>query len=99
LHLAALIFDEVNGERLFGFAFPFNYNSFLHVFRNLAPDRMFPHDEPGKKEPSTIVDNQRSIELLQKLEANGWVPFEESVRRSCLGTYGDGFSAYSGLPG
>jgi nucleoside-diphosphate-sugar epimerase len=99
LHLAALIFDEVNGERLFGFAFPFNYNSFLRVFRNLAPDRMFPADEPGKRKPSTTVDFQRSIELLRKFGANGWVPFEESVRRSCLGTYGDGFVGYNGFVG
>lgn len=96
LHLAALTFDEVDGERLFGFAYPFNYNSFLQVFRSLSPERTFPADEPGKQQPSTIVDNRRSIELLKKFGANGWVPFEESVRRSCLGTYGDDSSAFEG---
>jgi hypothetical protein len=45
------------------------------------------------------VDNQRSIAILKKFGANGWVPFEESVRRSCLGTYGDGFSVYNGRLG
>jgi nucleoside-diphosphate-sugar epimerase len=99
LHLAALVFEEVNGERIFGFAFPFNYNSFLRVLRSLAPEREFPPDERSKQQPSTVVDNQRSIAILKKFGANGWVPFEESVRRSCLGTYGDGFSVYIGRLG
>jgi nucleoside-diphosphate-sugar epimerase len=99
LHLAALTFEEVNGERLFGFAFPFNYNSFLQAFRSLAPEREYPSDEPGKQQPSTLVDNRRSIALLKKFGASGWVPFDESVRRSCLGIYGDGYGIYNGRLG
>lgn len=86
LHIAALTLPDVNGERLFGFSHRFNYNSFLRVFRELAPERSFPQDDPGQREASTTLDCARSIELLQKLGGNGWMSFEESVRRSCLGT-------------
>jgi nucleoside-diphosphate-sugar epimerase len=96
LHLAALVFSEVEGERLFGFAHRFNYNSFLQAFRNLAPGRKFAANDPKQQLSSTIVDNHRAVELLKRFGAGGWVPFEESVRRSCLGTYGDGFSIYDG---
>lgn len=85
LHLAALIFPDVTGERLLGFAHRFNYNSFLRVFRSLAPERTFPQDDPGQRQSSTIVECQRSIELLQRFGGRGWLSFEESIRRSCLG--------------
>jgi nucleoside-diphosphate-sugar epimerase len=99
LHLAALTFSDVNNERLFGFAHRFNYNSFLEVFRSLAPERTFAADEPTQQQPSTTIDNERSIELLKRFGGQGWVPFEESVRRSCLDTYGHGFGAYDGRLG
>ncbi|UPX17591.1 uncharacterized protein EKO05_0007935 [Ascochyta rabiei] len=96
LHLAALTFEDVKDERLFGFAHKFNYNSFLQTFRCLAPKQEWPADQPGRVLASTIVENGRSIELLRRFGMDSWVPFDESVRRSCLGGYGDGFAAYSG---
>jgi nucleoside-diphosphate-sugar epimerase len=99
LHLAALTMNDVQNERLFGFAHRFNYNNFLQAFRALAPKREFAADEPGQQQPSTTIDNARSVELLRRYGADRWVPFEESVRRSCLGTYGDGFGAYDGRLG
>lgn len=86
LHFAALTFADVQGERLLGFSHRFNYNSFLRVFRELAPERKFPQDDPNQHEASTILNCARSLELLQWLGGSGWVSFEESVRRSCLGT-------------
>lgn len=96
LHLAALAFEDVQNERLFGFAHKFNYNSFLRSFGNLAPERKWPALLTGLSLPSTINENGRSIELLRRFGADGWVPFEESVRRSCLDEYGDGFAAFDG---
>lgn len=97
LHLAALCFDDVTDERLFGFAHKFNYNSFLKVFRELAPERNWPKDRDGLEWPSTIVNNKRSIELLRRFGADGWVPFDESVRRSCLSQYGERFTPFDGI--
>lgn len=94
LHLAALVFEDVSNERLFGFAHKFNFNSFLHVFRQLAPERDWPADRPGLKLPSTAIENGRSVELLRRFGASGWVPFQESVRRSCLNEYGLDFAGF-----
>ncbi|KAF2628313.1 NAD(P)-binding protein [Macroventuria anomochaeta] len=96
LHLATLTFDDVSNERLLGFAHRFNYNSFLQTFRKLAPEREWPADRSGLELPSTVIENKRSIELLRRFGANGWVPFHESVRRSCLDEYGDGFAVFDG---
>ncbi|PSN60394.1 NAD(P)-binding protein [Corynespora cassiicola Philippines] len=97
LHLAALCFNDVKDERLFGFAYKFNYNKFLELFRRLGPDRDWPQDKAGLGLPSTTIDNKRSIELLQRFGADGWVPFDESVCRSCLNKYGSGFAPFDGV--
>jgi nucleoside-diphosphate-sugar epimerase len=96
LHLAALAFSDVKNERLLGFAHKYNYNSFLAAFRAVAPDRMFAQDDRGQQQPSTIPDTQRSVEILNRFGCHGWVPLQESIRRSCLSTYGDGFFSYDG---
>ncbi|KNG50440.1 aldehyde reductase ii [Stemphylium lycopersici] len=96
LHLAALIFEDVKNERLFGFAYKFNYNSLLGVFRELAPERQWPKNRQELQLPSTMVENARSIELLRRFGAGGWVPFFESVRRSCTNEYGDGYADHRG---
>jgi nucleoside-diphosphate-sugar epimerase len=96
LHLGALAFSDVKNERLLGFAHRYNYNSFLAAFRIAAPDRTFATDDRGQQQPSTIPDTQRSVEILNRFGGHGWVPFQESVRRSCLGTYGDGFVGFDG---
>ncbi|KAF3009737.1 hypothetical protein E8E13_009265 [Curvularia kusanoi] len=96
LHLASLTFEDVRNERLFGFAHKFNYNSFLQVFREVSPEREWPADCPELKQPSTSVECKRSVEILQRFGASDWVPFRESVRRSCLNEYGSGFAAYNG---
>jgi nucleoside-diphosphate-sugar epimerase len=97
LHLAALTFKDVNNERLFGFAHMFNYNSFLRTFREIAPEREWPDERIGLKLPTTTIENERSVELLKRFGANSWVPFGESVRRSCLDGYGDGFDVFKGI--
>jgi nucleoside-diphosphate-sugar epimerase len=84
LHLAALTFEHVRNERLFGFAHPFNYNSFLNMFRRLAPERTFPPDDEDQKMPATVIDTTRSVKLLRQFGQQGWTSFEDSVRRTCV---------------
>ncbi|KAJ4993174.1 Aldehyde reductase 2-like protein 1 [Stagonosporopsis vannaccii] len=91
LHLAALAFEDVCDERLFGFAYKFNYNSFLRVLRELSPEREWLADDMGLGLPSMVIEDKRSIELLKRFGAKDWVPFEENIRRSCLGEYGQEF--------
>lgn len=86
LHLAALLHDDVVGERLLAFGTAFNYEEFLKVFREMAPERLFPvpEDVEGEMWPATVVETSRSVELLKRFGQNGWTSFDESVRRTCL---------------
>ncbi|KAJ3456624.1 hypothetical protein MRS44_016647 [Fusarium solani] len=84
LHVAALIQEDVKGERLLGFAGPFNFNSWLDVFRQLDPAKPWPADDPSQEHNLCKVDTRREVQLLKRFGRSGWTSFYESARRNCL---------------
>jgi nucleoside-diphosphate-sugar epimerase len=81
VHVAALIFDDVKGERLFTFAHPYSWNDLLILFRKLYPEQKFIDDIEGLGEDKSIVANERAEELLRRLKnGRGWTGLEESIR-------------------
>ncbi|KAL2673945.1 hypothetical protein Neosp_012391 [[Neocosmospora] mangrovei] len=84
LHIAALTQEDVKGERLLGFAGPFNFNSWLAVFRQLDPAKPWPTDDAAQEHNLCKVDTGREVELLKRSGRSGWTSFHESVRKNCL---------------
>jgi hypothetical protein len=72
----------VSNERLFGFAAPYNWNSFLAVFRKLYPQKQFVDDIPNLGQDMSTVPKQRAEEVLQSMGLNGWTSLEESIRQN-----------------
>nr|A0A8K1AW51.1 RecName: Full=NAD-dependent epimerase/dehydratase tndE; AltName: Full=Talaronoid C biosynthesis cluster protein E [Aspergillus flavipes]QVR97764.1 TndE [Aspergillus flavipes] len=90
LHLAGLIDEDVQNERLLALAEPFKLGNFARVFEQIDPSRSWPagdnkhgvKDEGGTK---WVADTKRSVAILQRLgQDEGFTPFLESVRRTCL---------------
>jgi nucleoside-diphosphate-sugar epimerase len=84
LHIAALTQEDVKNERLMGFAGPFNFNSWVEVFRQLDPLRPWPADDPAQGHDLSKIDCTRELELLKRLGKTGWTSFYDSVKRTCL---------------
>lgn len=81
VHVAALIFNDVQGERLFTFAHPYSWNDLLAFFRRVYPDRKFMDDIEGLGDDKSVVANERAEELLRRVNGGkGWKGLEESVR-------------------
>jgi nucleoside-diphosphate-sugar epimerase len=80
VHVAALIFPDVNGERLFSFAYPFNWNDILAVFRKLYPGRKFIDDYPNLGRDLSKVSNGRAEELVKRMGRPRWESLEASVK-------------------
>ncbi|PSN66712.1 dihydroflavonol-4-reductase [Corynespora cassiicola Philippines] len=79
LHVGALIYEDVSGERLFGFAEPFNWNDVLAGFRKLYPEKSFPKDRELGIDVSN-VPNKRALEVLEWIkEGKGWTGLKESL--------------------
>jgi len=85
LHVSALVNPNVENERLFAFAEPFNNNDLLRTLRKLRPDRQFPEEwTDDKVRDLSIVKNERSIELLKKdFGRPGFTSLEESIE-NCI---------------
>ncbi|KAH8900818.1 NAD(P)-binding protein [Thozetella sp. PMI_491] len=82
VHVAALIYDDVRDERLFTFAYPYNWNDILTVLRKLYPDRQFIEDIPDLGRDLSKVTNERAEELLKRISGHGWMNLEETIKQS-----------------
>jgi nucleoside-diphosphate-sugar epimerase len=80
VHVAALIYSDVQGERLFTFAHPYTWNSILAVFRKLYPKRKFIDDLPDLGKDLSKVANERAEELLKRFGLPEWTSLEDSVK-------------------
>jgi len=86
LHVAALMFDDVQNERLFAFAEPFNVNKLLRCIRAVAPrDKQLPEEIENAAEDISSVDTKRSVELLRRMGRQGWTSMEQSVLENYTG--------------
>ncbi|KAJ9615281.1 hypothetical protein H2200_001356 [Cladophialophora chaetospira] len=80
VHVGALIFPDVNGERLYDFAYPFNWNDILAIYRKLYPNEEFLDDIPDLGKDLSKVTNGRAEELVKRFGRPGWTNLEDTVR-------------------
>jgi nucleoside-diphosphate-sugar epimerase len=82
VHVAALVYTDVQNERLFTFAYPYNWNDILAILRKLHPDRKFIDDIPDLGRDLSEVTNERAEELLKRWSGHGWINLEQTVEQS-----------------
>lgn len=81
LHLALLTRPDIQNERVFAFAAPWNWNSLLRILRTMFPGRKFMDDIPGlEDDPSVIHPAARAEGILKEMGRPGWTGLEESLR-------------------
>lgn len=82
LHLAAVVLSEVQGERIFAWAEPWNFDLLLGILRTQNPDREFVPDFHSRRDLSDITEpKKRAVELLGRLgRVDGFTPIAESIR-------------------
>ncbi|EGE80807.1 aldehyde reductase II [Blastomyces dermatitidis ATCC 18188] len=85
VHVAALIYADVQAERLFAFAQPYNWNDILAVMRKLYPDREFIDDIPDLGRDLSKVTNQGAEDLLKRISGKGWTGFEQTIKEATEG--------------
>ncbi|KAI0837182.1 NAD(P)-binding protein [Hypoxylon sp. FL0890] len=85
VHVAALVYPDVSGERLFAFASPFNWNDILRVLKRAHPQHKFSEEIPGIGRYESKVTHERAEELLKRLTGHGWISLEDSVKANAEG--------------
>lgn len=85
-HVAALLESDVNSERLFAFAEPFNYSRIVEILKRINPSKQdYPPAVENEGQDLSTVDNARVIELLQRSGMPGFIGLEESLKDQLLG--------------
>ncbi|KAI2603966.1 aldehyde reductase [Hypoxylon fragiforme] len=85
LHVAALVYPDVQGERLFAFAYPYDWNSILHGLRTVCPERRFGEDVSDVPKDQSKVANERAEELLKRCTGHGWTSLDQSIKENTEG--------------
>lgn len=87
LHLAALLEEDVIGERILAFAGPFNFNDTAVLMEKIDADgygdgsRQFERIKDAPKDLKT-VDTKRAQELLRRYGRPGFAGLEESLKQA-----------------
>lgn len=84
LHVAAILHPDVDGERIFGYAYPKNWTNTFEYLRELYPERQFanaPEDEGEDK--GNILGRPRAEELLKWVKGSGWTEYKVSLKGVC----------------
>jgi hypothetical protein len=79
LHVAALIYSEVDGERLFGYTERWNFNDLLTIYRKHYPAKTFAKDFEDLGKDCVVPPTARAEEVLKWVKGSGWDGLEESV--------------------
>ncbi|ORY63202.1 uncharacterized protein BCR38DRAFT_516239 [Pseudomassariella vexata] len=79
LHVAAAVLDKVRGQRIFGFAARYSWDSVLGILRKLEPAKVFVENFSGGEDPNEIEPRHKAEQLLRDLGRPGWTSLEESV--------------------
>ena len=85
VHVAALIEEDVKGERLYAFAEKYSYNGLVDAVVAYDPKRKAEDVPPKMEDPGpdlSSVDDARSVELLRRFGQEGWTGWEETMRAS-----------------
>lgn len=86
LHLAAAIFDDVQGERVWGMAGEYNFNDVVKEFAKADPNWKDKQRFDDKRD-LTVYDTARSIELLKRLGQDGFVSFQDTMKANIAGEH------------
>jgi nucleoside-diphosphate-sugar epimerase len=81
IHVAALLANDVNGERLWALAHPLNINEILKIWREAYPERAdkLPKDLDFPPAPKQIIDTSRSTELLKRFAGRSWIDAKTTI--------------------
>ncbi|KAJ0335905.1 hypothetical protein COL922a_008633 [Colletotrichum nupharicola] len=80
LHVACAVLPEVQGERVFAWAEPFNFDAVLDILRSEFPNKNFVENFHNYRDLSTAEKaKSRAAQLLRRMGRDGFTSLGESV--------------------
>ncbi|KAK3044432.1 hypothetical protein LTS18_001301 [Coniosporium uncinatum] len=82
LHVAGLVDEGVQGERLYGFAHEFIWDDVLKVMREMEPEGTFLGDFGMERDGVEVRTRDRAEAVLKECFGTGWTSLKDSVTRN-----------------
>jgi nucleoside-diphosphate-sugar epimerase len=83
LHVAGLVDPETNGERLFGFAEPQNWNTVLALLRKIYPEHKFVDDLADVKTDTSKAPTESALKTLKNVYGfDSWTSLETTLKEA-----------------
>ena len=87
LHLIGLVSPDVESERIFAFAEPYNFHDIFTIIKELYPEWKAPPDHSNNDRDLSIVKGQaRALALLQTLGRDGFIGLRQSIKDTIQST-------------
>lgn len=87
LHVAALVGPDIKSERVFGYAYKFNWTDVIKRFQELRPaNRQIP--DPPENDWSDLTEvkpSKRGEEILQFYFGKSWTSLDQSLEEGIEG--------------
>lgn len=84
LHVAALLDESVNGQRIWAAAAPYSASDIQGVLKEIKPDYKERDVSAFPSHVDVVIDNQASIELLKKHYGSGFNDLKSTLRANIL---------------
>jgi nucleoside-diphosphate-sugar epimerase len=82
VHVGALINRGTEGERLWTFGEPYNWNQILKIYRRIYPGHKFIDDIEGVGVDKSLPPNKPAEDLLKVFGQMSWTSLEDSIKES-----------------
>ncbi|KAM0344781.1 hypothetical protein ACHAPU_007156 [Fusarium lateritium] len=86
IHVACTLLPNVEGERIFAWVEPWNFDAILGILRRQNPQKSFVQNfQPGQSSEDVKQAKSRSMQLLEALGKSRFTSLEESIRLNSEG--------------
>ena len=80
LHLAALVNEDLQGQRILALGEAFDFNKIVDILNELSPENNLPEKLGDSTKPQATIDTTRETELLKAIGKDGFTGLKESIR-------------------
>ena len=82
LHVGAIIFEDVQNQRLLGLAGKYTYNDTMDLFRKVDPERPLPAKFDELSEDTTEADATSALKVLKLFGQDSFIGLEQTVKEN-----------------
>lgn len=79
IHIAATIYADINGRRLFAFAEPFNFSRTIQTLKEIDPSWVPPQGQGVEGQDLCEIETKPAEDLLRRMGRDGFISYDQTL--------------------